>query len=320
MSSSESGTFVISLDTELAWGTFDTEAGYRPFEEAYRRTPSVVRELCSLFETYEISATWAVVAHLFEDCGGEHDRPQIDLDWIDDWYGSLPCRNGVDRDLWYAPEILDMIRSCSVPQEIGLHGYSHLILGADGCSRSAAEREMSAAVDVLESHGMSPTSFVYPRNQTGYLDILSDAGIEVVRGRDDIWFEERELPRSVRKPFRFANEALSWTPPVVKPRKRDGVVEIPGSQVFRPFHGGWQFAPERTRVARAKKGLDDAVKTGRIYHLRFHPFDFGLEPDRMLGLLEEVLEYAANLRRQGSLKVRPLREIARDINLDETTR
>lgn len=311
MSTSDSGTFVVSLDTELAWGTFDTEAGYRPFEEAYRRTPSVVRELCSLFETYEIPATWAVVAHLFEDCGGEHDCTRVDLDWIDDWYGSLPCRNGVDQELWYAPEILDTIRSCSVPQEVGLHGYSHLILGADGCSREVVRREVNAAIDALNAQGISPSSFVFPRNDIGHLNVLADAGIEVIRGVDDIWFEKQDLPRTIRKPFRFANEALSWAPPVVTPRKRNGVIEIPGSQVFRPFHGGWQFAPERTRVARAKKGLEAAAETGQIFHLRFHPFDFGFEPDRMLEFFEQVLEYVTTLQRRGELSVRTLSEIAR---------
>jgi peptidoglycan/xylan/chitin deacetylase (PgdA/CDA1 family) len=311
MTGSDTGTFVISLDTELAWGTFDTKKGYNALETAYRRTPNIVRELCSFFETYEISATWAVVAHLFKDCCGRHDLPEVKLDWIDDWYGSLPCLNGMDTDLWHAPEVLEAIQSCSISQEVGLHGYSHLILGADGCSREVAEQEVKAAIDVLNSHDISPSSFVFPRNKIGHLDVLADAGIEVVRGHDRVWFEERELPRSVRKPFRFVNEALSWTPPVTTPREQSGLVEIPGSQAFRPFHDGWQFSPKQTRVKRAKKGLDAAAKTGKIFHLRFHPFDFGFEPDRMLGLLEQVLEYASMLRDRGCINVRPMREVAR---------
>lgn len=312
MSSSDTGIFTISLDTELAWGTFDTERGYRPYEEAYRRTPEVVRELCSLFEEYDIPATWAVVAHLFEDCDGHHDAPTVDLEWIDDWYGSLPCRSDVDHELWYSPKILELIQSCTPKQDIGLHGYTHQILGHPDCPPRAAEHELTAAVAVLEDHGISPSSFVFPRNQIGHLDALEDAGIDVYRGRDDVWFERWQLSRYLRKPFRFANEALSWTPPVVTPQINSGLVEIPGSQVFRPFHDGWEYAPSRTRLRRAKKGLDAAVETGQIFHLRFHPFDLGFDPDRLLDSLQHILRYANRLCDENRLEIRSLSEIADD--------
>ena len=312
MTDSGQGTVVISLDTEMAWGTFDTPDGLEKYEEAYRRTPEIVRELCSLFEEYDISATWAVVAHLFEDCDGHHDFPTVDFEWIDDWYGSLPCQTGVDRDLWYAPEILDTIQSCSVEQEIGLHGYSHLILGDSNCPRHAAEYELNSAMAVLEQYGVKPSSFVFPRNKIGHRDVLADAGIEVCRGRDDVWFEQWHMPRLFRKPFRFANEALSRTPPAVAPQKQDGLVEVRGSQAFRPFHSGWQFTPEWTRVSRAKKGIDWAVNTGKVFHMHFHPFDCAVGNQEVLSKLSKVLKYVAEKCGENKLKVKTLSEIKRE--------
>lgn len=310
MSDKTTGTFTISLDTELAWGTFDTKNGCDPYREAYLRGPEIVNRLCVLFEQYDISATWAVVAHLFEDCDGHQDFPTVDFDWIDEWYGELPCESGVEREMWYSPTILESIKTCSPGQDIGLHGYTHLILGHPSCPQRAAERELSAAVAVLEDHGISPSSFVFPRNQIGHLDVLENSDIDVYRGYDDIWFERWQLPRYLRKPFRFANEVLSWTPPVVTPRVNNGLVEIPGSQAFRPFHDGWEYAPGRTRFRRAKKGLDTAAETGKIFHLRFHPFDLGFDLDRLLDSLQDIFRYADMLRDENRLEIRSLSEIA----------
>lgn len=310
MSPATTGTFTISLDTELAWGTFDTKNGVNPYREAYLRGSEIVDRLCTLFEQHDVSATWAVVAHLFEDCDGHQDFPTVDFDWIDDWYRTLPCESDIHRKLWYAPEILDSIRTCSPKQDIGLHGYTHLIVGHPDCPRHAAERELAAAIAVLEDHGISPSSFVFPRNQIGHREVLHEAGIDVYRCRDDVWFEQWKLSRELRKPFRFANELLSWTPPVVTPRIHNGLVEVPGSQAFRPFHDGWEYTPDWTQVRRAKKGLDAAVRTGKIFHLRFHPFDLGFDPERLLNSLQQILSYADTLRDEGYLEIQSLSEIA----------
>jgi hypothetical protein len=167
-------------------------------------------------------------------------------------------------------------------------------------------------INLLAEYGITPTSFAFPRNRIGNRDVLADAGIEVYRGRDDVWFERWDIPNLSRKPFRFLNEAVSWTPPAVEPRPRGGLVEIPGSQVFRPLHDGWEYTPERTQVARAKKGLNKAVESGRIFHLRFHPFDLGFKPERLLARLEEILRYASRLRDDGELEFATLTQLARD--------
>jgi len=306
------GLFTISLDTELAWGTFDTEKGYKRYKKAYLRTRDIINELCGLFGRYNVPATWAVVAHLLDDCDDAHSSfPTVNLEWISDWYRSLPCTTGMDPELWYAPEILEAIQSCSVKQDIGLHGYSHLVLGVSNCSKEIAEWEVTTAVETLEDHGIEPSSFVYPRNRIGHIDVLAKAGLEVYRGRDDIWFERWNIPNMSRKPFRFLNEALSWTPPVVTPQKHLGMIEVPGSQVFRPFHDGWEYTPNWSQVSRAKRGLDKAVRTGQIFHLRFHPFDLGFNPQSLLNRLEEILSYANRLREKDSLKIVSLKDITK---------
>jgi len=310
MMSDATGTFTISLDTELAWGTFDIDGGIERYDPAYRRSRRVVDDMCDLFDRYEVPATWAVVAHLLEDCGGDHPPfPTVDFRWFNDWFGSLPCRSGVADELWYAEDVVERIRAAAVDHEIGLHGYSHLILGEPGCSREAAAAELRAGVETLRDAGVDPTTFVFPRNRIAHRDVLADNGIEAYRGLDGRWYEP-SLPEPAKKPFRFLDEALCRTPAVVTPREVDGLVEIPGSQVFRPYHDGWQFTLPSSQRRRGIRGLDRAAETGGVFHLRFHPFDLGFEPDRLLSQLEMVLSHAATLRNAGDLTVHTLADVA----------
>ena len=304
--SDDTGVFTISLDTELAWGTFD-KGNIEQYEAAYRNTPQVIDRLCELFDEYEIPATWAVVSHLLEECDGDHsDRTSPDFAWVDDWFDQLPCASGIDEDLWYAPWLIEKIQDCQTEQEIGLHGSTHMQLGADGCLRQHADEEIGAAVETLRSHGVEPTSFVFPRNDVGHVDVLREHGLEVYRGVDARWYERASVLSAVKPPLRFADEAIRGTPPVVEPVNRDGIVEIPGSQVFRPSHDGWQYTPGESSVVRAKKGLRRAAHTGGVFHLWFHPFNLGHKPDRDLARLEAVLTAAAELAAEGELVCRQL--------------
>lgn len=309
---SSRGVVTISLDTELAWGCFDT-VGVSAHELAYRQTRGIIDNLCKLFEEYNISATWALVAHLLDDCRSTTDAHSNMIDpefeWVDRWSESLPCRSGVSKDLWYAPDILETIRRCATEQEVGLHGYSHMVLSEEDCRPSAARQEISKAVAVAEDAGLRPESFVFPRNKIGYRSILSDHGISVYRSRDSNWYERPRVSEAVKKGCRYGSELFTTTPPIVKPSKVDDLVAIPGSQTFRPYHGGWQFTPANSQRTRARKGIDAAAETGDIFHLWFHPFNLALEPDRLLKALEDVLQYVADQQDQGQIDVLTMGEI-----------
>ncbi len=59
-----------------------------------------------------------------------------------------------------------------------------------------------------------------------------------------------------------------------------------------------------------KKGIDCAEQTGKVYHLWFHPFNLAIEPERHLGLLEQIISYAAKRRDEGNLKIETMADVA----------
>jgi peptidoglycan/xylan/chitin deacetylase (PgdA/CDA1 family) len=298
------GVLTISLDTELAWGSFD-RGGVERYGDAYRETPSVVERLCELFDAYDVPATWAVVGHLLTDCGGRHEGLPAPLER---WLAGGPCRTGVDRQLWHRPDLLETIRCCETDQDVGLHGYSHLPAGAH--DRETFDAELGVAVDAARRAGVDPASFVFPRNEVAHVDLLADHGIDVYRDVDARWYERRPVPTPGRRLLRFVDEAASVTPPTVVPSVEDDVVALPGSQVLRTDQGGWRFTPPGTERRRAIAGLDRAAATGRVFHLWFHPFNVAAAPEIALSRLEHVLGHAAELRSEGALDVLSMRQVA----------
>jgi peptidoglycan/xylan/chitin deacetylase (PgdA/CDA1 family) len=60
------GHFILSLDVELAWGTFD-HGGDRRIRDQLLGEREAIRRLLDLLARHELPATFALVGHLFLD-------------------------------------------------------------------------------------------------------------------------------------------------------------------------------------------------------------------------------------------------------------
>lgn len=308
MNRESSGAFVVSLDTELVWGMFDTGA---VAPERYAGTRNIIRSLLDLFDEHRIPATWALVTHLLTDCRTSESDGQSHSDSCEQYSRNtaLPCQQPLTSELWHEPRILNWIEDAEADHDVGSHTHTHLVFNE--ATREGARSDIEQSVATASCHGIDMASFVYPRNAIAHRDILSDVGFEVYRGIDSRWYERSQMPAPVVKGARFADEATQWTPPTVLPRTESGLVEVPGSQIFRPVHAGWQYTPKESQRSRAIAGLDRAARTGQIFHLWFHPFNFARDPERLLTEFEAVLAHAESLVRQGRLDILTMRDVAK---------
>jgi peptidoglycan/xylan/chitin deacetylase (PgdA/CDA1 family) len=310
----ERGVFMISIDTELAWGCFDRADR----EERWRleeRSREVIRRLLELFERYSISATWAVVGHLFlsscDHCEGrthpEVARPQHD--WLPgDWFQYDPgtC---VERDpLWYAPDVIEQLQQGSPEQEIASHSFSHLLFADRGCSREAATADLRECVAAAKRANVSLHSFVYPRNRIAYLDLLPANGFACYRGADPQWYGG--WPRIAKRLAHYADDLLALPPPTVLPRREGSLWNIPGSVMLQGMDGIRKWIPARCRTVRGLAGLRRAAARRQLFHLWFHPINFAVDMEAMLACLEPVLKRASELRDRGELEVLTMGELA----------
>ena len=126
------GILTISIDTEMAWGTFDHD-GHRTFKTAYLKYRPIVDRLLELFQRYEISATWATVGHLFLDrCDGQHaDLPRPTYSWYaKDWFSEDPGTDHIKDPIWYGKDIPQKSHPFAPKRELCAARTRHIIMPA----------------------------------------------------------------------------------------------------------------------------------------------------------------------------------------------
>ena len=118
------------------------------------------------------------------------------------WFAEDPGSDETRAPLFYGRSLVEKIRRCPVPQEIGSHSFSHLLFGEPGCTPEAARDDLEWAVKVAGDAGLHLETFVYPRHSQGFVELLPEHGFRCYRG------ELREpfsaLPTAVRLPVSFA--------------------------------------------------------------------------------------------------------------------
>jgi peptidoglycan/xylan/chitin deacetylase (PgdA/CDA1 family) len=303
------GTMVVSLDLELCWGRFDKVPV--PMLEADASEERIqIRRLLALLDRYEIPATWAIVGHLMlagcsRHAGAAHTdvMPRPDYSWFPkDWYVHDPCTSAIQSPGWYAPDILEWIRATRVRHEIASHSFAHIYYGDPECSATAARADLTAAVVAASQHDVPLRSFVFPRNQVGHLDVLRAQGIRAYRGADPTRF--RRTKGALYKTLSFLDQLLGLPPKAVRAEEvMPGLWNIPGNHFYMARNGLRKMIPMASRVWKGKQGIRQAIRTGGVYHLWFHPFNLNADADAMLSGLEQLFAYASRLREQGVLDI-----------------
>jgi len=308
------GAFVLSLDTELAWGSVHNGKVARR-EAQFQQSRPCISRLLKLLEKYEIRATWAVVGHLFlERCqpvnGVKH--PEIirpTYSWFtDDWFVADPCSQLEDAPIWYGRDIIKQVLNCKVPQEIGCHTFSHVQVGDPGCSRDCFASELRACCLAAEEFGVTLESFVFPRNIEGKLDVLSEQGFLSYRG--ELHPQLSRLSPIIRI---LVENSRVW--PTALPEERMGLWNLPGCLFYPPPKGVTWSAAIAFQVWKAKNALRRAARGRHLFHLWFHPFNLANNPDRLLRGLEKIFTEFCRYRESGLIDNLTMGELASALEL-----
>lgn len=306
------GLFILSLDTEIAWGTYGTKNLSRA-SGCFNTYRDYFPRLIALLDQYAIPATWAVVGHLFLDhCDGHPDIPQPHYDWMPapDSYRD-PCTD-IERAPWYyGTDIIEQIRAARMPHEIGTHTFTHVIAADPAVSPAMWDAQLRKCAELHAQHGLPMESLVYPRNQIAYTDHLSEYGIIAFRGNECRWYHD--LPRFWKRLCHITDRALAFTPPTYNLshlKVNDRLVDLPSSQFLMNYDGVRRLIPDSARVRQARLGIERAVRRGELFHLWFHPFNLGVNP-RMFKVLEQILKLVAQHREAGEMQVMTMGQAAR---------
>ncbi|HQW84201.1 MAG TPA: polysaccharide deacetylase family protein [Ferruginibacter sp.] len=304
------GVFVISLDLELLWGIWDVASKDGAYGENIKAVKKVIPALLSLFEQYSIKATFATVGFLFAKNKTELSAslPSQKPKYSNPGYNVyLKEINSVgidetDDPFHFGFSLLQLLKnSC---HEIGTHTHSHYYCLENGQTAEDFEADLLAAKKIATANNIKLESFVFPRNQVNenYLQILYNNGIKAYRGNPTSW---------IYKPRRFAAEILfirlcrlidaylpvsgmnghSLTSQKNKP------VNIAASRFMKPW-----FMPlswlEPLRLYRIKQEMTNAAKNKKLYHLWWHPHNFGKNLDKNIKNLSILLNHYQQLNKK----------------------
>ena len=294
----ENGALVISLDFELLWGVFD-KVDWRNRKEYFQNTREVIPEMLRLFEEYEISCTWATVGMLFNENWEEWNQniPKILPDYVDMNLDAYEYGKSIQKketeELCFAPDLINQIKD-RPGQKVGTHTYSHYYCLEPGQTPESFKADLQKSRELAENFGVDLKSLVFPRNQynSKYLEVCKDIGLQTVRTNPDVWYWENTQKDSFQqKIFRTGDAYIG-----LNNKSYTDISEIaPGisgqkaSRLLRPNSG--RNLLDRARIKRIQSEMSSAAKNKEVYHLWWHPHNFGGNPTRNLMELQTLLQH-----------------------------
>jgi hypothetical protein len=300
-----------------------SQQNYRNY---FLNTRLVIPQMLELFATQRIHVTWATVGLLFH-------RSQQELD------ANIPARRPTYHDqqlsayryiqnfgigqseqddpFHYAASLVEKIIQ-TPHQELASHTFSHFYCNEPGQDVNQFRDDLRAAQRVAASYGKKLASLVFPRNQFNdqYLKVCFEEGITSVRSNPLDWFWHIDSTQSESK-WKRLNRGLDAYLPIGKKNtyklsnieKRFGFpVSLPASRLLRPYNPKEYFL-NSMKISRIKNEMERAARQKEVYHLWWHPHNFGHYPHESLMGLTEILDHYSLCKRKWGMESLTMNEM-----------
>ncbi len=310
------GIFTISLDFELYWGVRDHRT-LSSYGHNISNVHKIVPRLLELFEKYGVHSTWATVGLLFFNNKKEvlNGLPETFPDYLKSEYDpySYIKENDLEPVFHFAPQLIEKIRN-SKGQEIGTHTFSHFYALERNTTEEQFRADLIAAISKAKESNIEILSIVFPRNQysDGHLQVCKEAGIKVYRGNEASGIYRpvsRDQESIFKRAIRLADSYINITGHHCHSLRTDSdLLNIPASRFLRPYSKKLKFL-DGLKFRRIKKSMEYAAANGLIYHLWWHPHNFGNHTEENFKFLEKVLKVYSTLYQEQKMESFNLYEI-----------
>lgn len=297
-----SSSLVISLDFELMWGVRDKRT-VNSYGKNIMGGRKAIPEMLKLFEEFNIRATWATVGMLFAKDKEEllhylpNSLPTYDDEnlspykFIQNYLGE----NENEAPEYFAHSLVELIKN-TTGQELATHTYSHYYCLEKGQTLSAFEEDIKASIKIANNNDVNITSIVFPRNQLSnkHINCCEKLGIKTYRGNPSsfLYKTRNEVGQTL---FVRGGRLLDSILPLdgdhsyslVKSKSK--VQNIPASRLLRSAGRGVKSILTELQVKRIMQEMTSAAKKGNMYHLWWHPHNFGANLQENLQSLKTIL-------------------------------
>ena len=319
------GSLIISLDFEMMWGCHDWSSTEKYGRTNIQSVRLVIDRMLELFTKYDIHVTFATVGLVF--C---KDKDEV----LNSFPSLLPSYNNInvspykdnyienikdeDSFLYFAPEMLSKLSEYS-NIEIGSHTYSHYFCWEKGQTKCEFEADTKQMVNKAFDFNVSIKSIVFPKNQINndYLDVCKDYGVICYRGNPLKSFDEPKniIYSLLNKVTRLLDSYFNingYSSFILDPTDKNLPINIQASRFLRPYNSKFSFL-ERLRLKRIKNEMIYAAKNNEVYHLWWHPHNFGANMKENLSFLEEILKCYGYCQIKYNMKSFTMSELTNEI-------
>ncbi len=321
------GYFVISLDFELFWGMADKYT-LKEYGDNVLGERTALPRILKCFTEHSIHATWATVGMLMTRNRDEllYLLPPKDLR---PKYGDMRLssyayientrigNNESEDPYHYGPTLVSLILN-TPHQELANHTFSHFyVLDGNQNLANILERDLDAHALISKTYDRTTSSIIFPRNQVNdaALKVCFEKGMTAYRGNENHFLyaarkddAQSFLIRGLRLLDHYIN--LSGSHTYSLPFKVEGrPVNIPSSRFLRPYMRVLSFL-EPLRMHRIKRSMTRAAKRGEVFHLWWHPHNFGINQKENFKNLEIILEHFEYLRKEYKMQSATMNEVA----------
>lgn len=303
------GTFVISLDFELLWGLSGwTDMQIDEYVQNIEGAKNALNRILDLFTKYDIKCTIAFVGGMNNKTLAEFWknapalRPRYKNELFSSYESLLP-KVGLryPSDLFFCEEVVSELAE-NPRVELASHTFSHYYCREEGPTIDEFDADLGAAVANAPKSAVNLKTMIFPRNQvpSAYLDVCSRHGFTHYRGNFESYlYRSEQTPKrySIRRALRLIDTYLniSGYNCYSSPIKDGNLINVPGSRFLRPYTAALSIL-EPLKLRRITRSLKYAARHGLIYHLWWHPHNFGRNTDINIGQLERLCQCYSQLR------------------------
>jgi len=320
MKKNKEAIFTISLDFELYWGMRD-KSSIEQYSKNLDGVEEAINQLLKTFTQNSIHATWATVGFLFYDVENlknsfPNKLPQYKNSKLSP-YSYIERNSHLEKKYHSAQEIIKNI-SNDKNQEIATHTFSHYYCLEEGQTKEEFYADIQQAIKTIKDEtGEKTYSLVFPRNQwkEEYLSVLSKLDILSYRGTEKSWIydpknEENNfiLKRAVKLLDTYINISGHNTYSLDE-LKANTPFNIPASRFLRPVSKKLSFL-EGMKLNRIKNSMTHAAKNRELFHLWWHPHNFGVDLESNLEFLNKILEHYKYLNKKYNMKSLNMKEVS----------
>ncbi|NVO32115.1 polysaccharide deacetylase family protein [Hymenobacter lapidiphilus] len=325
------GHFIISLDFELNWGVRDqqTLAVYGPNLLGVRQA---IPATLALFTEFGLRATWATVGLLFFENKQQllANLPNIRPQYVDPNLSPYSAVDQIGDDeasdpYHFGHSLLAQIRA-TPGQEVATHTFCHYYCLERGQTAESFAADLAAATAVAHEQDITLRSLVFPRNQYNaqYVAICEAQGISSYRGNEKSWIyrERSEEQQSLyKRGVRLLDAYLDLSGPnchTLADIAQQFPYNIPASRFLRPWSGKLRTL-EKLRLRRILRGMEYAARHGQVFHLWWHPHNFGANLTENMTVLRRIAEHYRYLNTRFGLQSQTMADLATELQQQTTS-